>query len=502
MALLFLLLPLWMWPGSEDAFHEPKWTFLFFVVPWFTLFAKFQIKFDLPKAARAIAPLVCAYGMSFLQHASVVNLYQQMAWGLFLLLVLYSSSCKPQRLLQSTRIFNRVGALLLLIHLCLQMAGRDSFLTFLGLSDRGSLFGNRNMLAEFFCLSIGWEWISFKESKTKRLVGVLWVLPYLAAMIVLQARAALVGMTLLFVFQICAYFPSYKKKIIAACLVLFSLSLPVILPKLLRPSLAPIVEGKIDKVATNHIRAIRYRNTLAMIAENPWGVGPGNFEFSYRRYHSRYKMDPESTESMIVRSPHSIVLEVGAEIGWLGLVALLWFVGALLHLWMTKPDRSHRFEEILLVTLGMGLFSFPMENSYPFFMCAVALGQVFRRQDGHTNLGSFVKHTLILIMCVNGVRKLMDEKLVFNPWNWRSRLFQAQEHRSKGRTFEAIEILRQGIRLSPDNDLFIKELALSYLDLKDLPKSCDAMKKVDERFQGASSLNAVYEAYCLKSNEP
>ena len=96
----------------------------------------------------------------------------------------------------------------------------------------------------------------------------------------------------------------------------------------------------------------------------------------------------------------------------------------------------------------------------------------------------------------------MDEKLVFNPWNWRSRLFQAQEHRSKGRTFEAIEILRQGIRLSPDNDLFIKELALSYLDLKDLPKSCDAMKKVDERFQGASSLNAVYEAYCLKSNEP
>ncbi len=129
------------------------------------------------------------------------------------------------------------------------------------------------------------------------------------------------------------------------------------------------------------IRKIRWMNTLHMMAEHPIGIGPGRFSLVYPTYHAVYQRDPESTEQMVVRSPHNDYLRVAAEIGLQGVVWLLMTFVCLFRWCRSEFDsRIHHFLitdlsfGVLLYIAGLALFAFPFENAYPFYVTAVFLG--------------------------------------------------------------------------------------------------------------------------------
>ena len=94
------------------------------------------------------------------------------------------------------------------------------------------------------------------------------------------------------------------------------------------------------KESNTKIRLTRWRNTLYMIAENPFGVGPGNYEYGYIPYQNSFSQDLESTESMVVRSPHNGFLEAAAENGWACLLILIVFLLACLIKLLKEKKKS------------------------------------------------------------------------------------------------------------------------------------------------------------------
>lgn len=138
------------------------------------------------------------------------------------------------------------------------------------------------------------------------------------------------------------------------------------------------------KTLSQIIRAIRWRNTWALIAHRPWGLGPGNYEFGYLDYHAAVRADPESNEGMIVRSPHNGFLAGAAEMGWLYELTLLTLIGLWLErLWAARRTPGVSADDTTLLslclacvafTLGDAFFAFPMENALPYFTVAVVAG--------------------------------------------------------------------------------------------------------------------------------
>ena len=89
------------------------------------------------------------------------------------------------------------------------------------------------------------------------------------------------------------------------------------------------------KSQNTQIRLNRWMNSIAMIRDRPFGIGPGKFEFEYIPYRAAWREDPESNERVIVRSPHNEVIRLGVEYG---LPLLIFLVFSLLAITSTSAN--------------------------------------------------------------------------------------------------------------------------------------------------------------------
>ncbi|HZL99168.1 MAG TPA: O-antigen ligase family protein, partial [Planctomycetota bacterium] len=77
--------------------------------------------------------------------------------------------------------------------------------------------------------------------------------------------------------------------------------------------------------------ALIWRDTAAMVAERPWGIGPGQFPLAFLDYSSRELLEAYPPSAYVINDAHSEPLQILAELGWPGLAAVALLALALLR---------------------------------------------------------------------------------------------------------------------------------------------------------------------------
>ncbi|HWX25397.1 MAG TPA: O-antigen ligase family protein, partial [Vicinamibacteria bacterium] len=126
-----------------------------------------------------------------------------------------------------------------------------------------------------------------------------------------------------------------------------------------------------------------WRNTLAMIRDAPLlGVGLGNHPVQYPRYAHRVVVDPLFSPTLQLDYVHNDYLQVGAELGLVGLLLSLWFGIALVRTFRSSEAAAPPGWTGLGLGLFVGiagvlvdaLFSFPFYRAVPPLVIMVAVG--------------------------------------------------------------------------------------------------------------------------------
>lgn len=132
------------------------------------------------------------------------------------------------------------------------------------------------------------------------------------------------------------------------------------------------------------LRLTFWKNTLAMVRDQPLGVGLGNFELQYPRYHRAVEVDWTFDEEHQLERAHNDHLQILAETGFAGLAAWIWIFaaafGAFRRCRRQPEERISR--QALFVGLGVvsflvvACFSFPMERAMPPIWLFALLGML------------------------------------------------------------------------------------------------------------------------------
>lgn len=94
-------------------------------------------------------------------------------------------------------------------------------------------------------------------------------------------------------------------------------------------SAAIVAAITIPVLARPQSHALIWRDTWAMIQSAPWGIGPGQFPVVFLPFASPELLQAYPRPAVIVNDAHSEPLQVLAELGWAGLLALLVSVAVL-----------------------------------------------------------------------------------------------------------------------------------------------------------------------------
>lgn len=160
----------------------------------------------------------------------------------------------------------------------------------------------------------------------------------------------------------------------------------------------------IFKTGGDRGRSIMWKHTLSMIAENPWGVGLGNWEFLYPLYDKGEQISPDTTP----RRPHNDLLWIASEIGILGLFTYLSILIMVLitsiRVWKTKHSSQDHFIVLMcsiamFAMIGDGFFNFPYERIPPVTLFWLSLSFIAICYTDHypTPVRNFPNHSRILL---------------------------------------------------------------------------------------------------------
>jgi O-antigen ligase len=279
-----------------------------------------------------------------------------------------------------------VGAnLLALAAVCLvgwlQFAGFDPLIS-LGAGELpASTFGFQNMTAEFVGFSALFAAVYARAPGGRwRRTALLVLPPAIAYLGVLRSRAVIVGLAAAAIALLAGLAGSLKGAGRRAWVALLLVAVSAAALWSIQSD-APL--GRI-KAQNSQVRLIRWRNTWEMIREHPLGVGFGNFPFAYLSYRSRTAPDRESTESLIVKSPHNAYLGLAAEGGLallaatlaLALYSIFRALSALASATL-GPERRRRLSFYVAGCVFFGvdsLFNFPLELAFTCFAMALTIG--------------------------------------------------------------------------------------------------------------------------------
>lgn len=418
-----------------------------------------------------------------------------------------------------------LSAFPVIVYGTLQFIGIEPFPFLTQSAFPSSFFGYQNMTAEFMGMAVlSQVFFLYRPYPSKILkVGmILLLLLSLVYMIILGSRAAILAITLGMVPFLLGHW-SRIKSLLAMALLSFGL---VFLAARLNaiPNTIDPFESHLQtiKAQNTHIRWIRWRNTLCLIKANPWGIGPGRFEFGYLPYHGCVAPDPESNESMVVKSPHNGYLEATAENGILFFFALSLLILAILrNLFLATrkyPERKviHLGLSIFCFILTDALFAFPMENAYPFFATALILGLSFSFfVEGFTPQKASQGFRLALValtaFILTGGSVFLASSFLDSdpknyrvvsvlceifPENWRLCMMKSEIEMDNSRTKDAEKTLRSILKHWPHHFPAIRSLAFVYLAEGKIGQSCSALKEYDELFYAKSSLHSEREKIC------
>jgi cytochrome c-type biogenesis protein CcmH/NrfG len=94
-------------------------------------------------------------------------------------------------------------------------------------------------------------------------------------------------------------------------------------------ALAALILLHPDVLLRPRTHGLIWRDTVGMILQEPWGVGPGQFQVAFLPFASEDLLAAHPRSSVIINDAHSEPLQLVAELGWVGLLVMLWVVSAL-----------------------------------------------------------------------------------------------------------------------------------------------------------------------------
>lgn len=216
------------------------------------------------------------------------------------------------------------------------------------------------------------------DRKWLRLLAIVFVLGFIA---LLSSKAGYLCALLVIVF---AVYKAYQQGVRlgrplsqAAILIIFFVATILLLPTTsdrvknaveeMRVNESEVVSGNSTEVvhtSSTSMRLITWSASWKLLIENPFGTGTGDTQ---PRLNMLYEQEGEHYASARQFNAHNQFLQTGAEIGWLGLAALLVIMGAL---WITGSQEptaqlfvllcalNFLFESFLEVQAGIVFFSF------------------------------------------------------------------------------------------------------------------------------------------------
>ncbi len=272
--------------------------------------------------------------------------------------------------------------------------------------------------------------------------------------------------------------------------------------------IAQTTAGQVKFDGTGIHRISIWANTLAMIWEHPFGVGVGNWVVEYPLYHTKVLIDHEMSEAVQHINTHNDYLEIGAELGWIGIVILIGLAISLgnntLRL-IKNVDTSNR--EILLgVSLAIvgisfdAIFSFPFQQPVPIFLLCVYIGiiAVFNARERDTAILSSVsaetfrrlfklppksaegmKRAILLTgSAICAVLSIWALTVHIRWFDSEVEFRKATINSQKNAAYEMLLAGKRSHELSPMRDRMLNFVAMGHMRRDELPEAVEAFEGV------------------------
>lgn len=497
--LLSLLVPLAYCYKIDNPFTPTKWIVFYFLTIISSLFLFKTIK--IPKLPKKIwLPLVgiITSGLiSVLSNFQGSYLTHYLDWILFGLLVLLSFNMEREELWKSFYLGNLLSSFLVILFATLQLLDiQIPYLPHISLMD--STFGNVNMAGEFIGVSLLIQLFFLQRSWTHISIRLFLLISNIAYLFVLMPRAVILGLLSVSTFYLITNKIKISKKWLASAgvliLILFSSA------QLFNKKTKGLFEG-----TSVEIRLNRWANTIGMIYENPLGIGPGNYEYAYITYDDYFKTDTESNKNYVVKSPHNGFLELGSEFG---IIAFVFIVPFLFFLF---PRKFTLESSLFIYIFIVALWNFPLENTYPFMVSAIFLGQIFKSYP-HRKIDFKIPMVVILPYCLWISTKFMLSEY----WEMNGKTYDEQklschylDTNLKGCFFKGIHEIRMGrvgdakatfhsiLDKKPNHFPSLINLSLIYANQRNMKFACKYLyqyRKLSNNFEYDQKL--PYKEYC------
>lgn len=252
--------------------------------------------------------------------------------------------------------------------------------------------------------------------------------------------------------------------------------------------------------------------TCLMILDHPFGVGPGNYLFSFIPY--MHHTLPGLNENNLAQSPHNEYLRIIAEDGIP--FAIILFLTILIYLY-SKRDAFKSIIENHPTLLGFfcflvvqAAFQFPLINGFPFLMttCFVGYALFVFHGDQVIEFGRGKWWALTFIVGVMVISGILSEVISFryfysasmnqvayalNGSNSQASIQAAKADMAVGKFISARQILEQELKIHPSNFIALSVKAHLEVITGNKQESCKILKQIDAFFAGTS----IHHSYIL-----
>jgi hypothetical protein len=253
-----------------------------------------------------------------------------------------------------------------------QHVGWDPLAALPGGDRRSAFFGNVNLAAQFLGFAVIMIFLQLGRS-ARRLRAAIEALmaATLAYLHLLACRSVLIALGVAALPWILARRlapATIVRTVVGAAALVLLVTGPMATPE----TKARVTLAHANKVLNNDIRLGLWSGTAAMVRDNPFGVGAGNFADRFVAYQADGALTP--SEELLYAAPHNEYLRVAAEEGWLFAALAAALGGAfLLALHRAPAVSGWRSERGVLVG---SLFAYGAIEAFFQFPLATACGML------------------------------------------------------------------------------------------------------------------------------
>jgi len=387
------------------------------------------------------------------------------------------------------------------IYTIIQYYGLDPYLRELGALT--STIGQKNWISNYLALIFPtiFSFFLLEEIKKNKILLFLLLSIIYTTTIICQSRGIWISISLTLIFAIyiitkfnlLKIFQENKKWLIILLSVFLIITIIYSTDNPLNKSLLSLPQRALstfdEKDPSINTRFLIWKNTLQMIKDKPLlGSGIGTFKMNYLDYQAEFfKDNPDSIKYYTFpREAHNEYLQIGAELGLLGLglfIVIIFILYSTVLNFLKKEQNSKN--RLVCWGLMMGISCFLIHSLFTFPLHVPALGSTFFTIIGLTtiyirnyNLSQFKKEKIIKkfnnkraifkIVCsilAVIIMIIAIDSLAIRPYLSEVCSYKGKDNLAEGNYQEALSNFEYGEKLDPYNGNILINLGATYYNL-------------------------------------